>query len=295
MNQPSRREFLCIGAASLAAVPVTGMTTLSAGSEPVARGTSQMRLGLVTYNWGRNWDLPTVIKNCESAGFEGVELRSTHKHGVEIALNKQQRQGVAKRFADAPVALAGLGSACEYHSPDPAVLKKNIEETKAFITLCHDVGGEGVKVRPNGLPNGVPVEKTLEQIGRALNEVARFAEGFGVEIRLEVHGRGTAHVPHIKTIMDVADQNNVVVCWNCNPQDLDGEGLQHNFNLVKTRIGTIHIHDLRNANYPWPELFGLLKQADFASWTLLEEGKEPADIVTAMRENRRIWEELVAK
>jgi sugar phosphate isomerase/epimerase len=294
MNQPSRREFLCIGAASLAAISISGTTAASADSAPAAKGASQMRLGLVTYNWGRNWDLPTVIKNCESTGFEGVELRSTHKHGVEITLNKQQREEVAKRFADTPVVLAGLGSACEYHSPDAAVLKKNIDATKAFVTLCHDVGGEGVKVRPNGLPDGVPVERTLEQIGKALNEVGRFAEGFGVEIRLEVHGRGTAHVPHIKTIMDVADQENVVVCWNCNPQDLDGEGLEHNFDLVKARIGTIHIHDLRNANYPWPELFGLLKQADFAGWTLLEEGKEPADIMTAMHENRRIWEKLVA-
>lgn len=294
MNQPSRREFLGIGAASLAAVSFTGTTTVSRGAEPARSGASQMRLGLVTYNWGRNWDLPTVIKNCESTGFEGVELRSTHKHGVEITLNRQQREEVAKRFDNTPVVLTGLGSACEYHSPDAAILKKNIDETKAFVELCHDVGGEGVKVRPNGLPDGVPVEKTLEQIGKALKEVGRFAAGFGVEIRLEVHGRGTAHVPYIKTIMDVADQRNVVVCWNCNPQDLDGEGLEHNFNLVKQRIGTIHIHDLRNANYPWPKLFDLLKQADFAGWTLLEEGKQPADIVTAMRENRRLWEKLVA-
>ena len=65
----------------------------------------------------------------------------------------------------------------------------------------------------------VPVEQTLDQIGRALNEVARYGEGFGVEIRLEVHGRGTAHLPHIKTIMDVADSRNAVVCWNCNAQE----------------------------------------------------------------------------
>jgi hypothetical protein len=48
------------------------------------------------------------------------------------------------------------------------VLKKNIEETLAFIRLCHDIGGSGVKVRPNNLPAAVPVEKTLEQIGRRL-------------------------------------------------------------------------------------------------------------------------------
>ena len=228
-----------------------------------------------------------------ATGYEGVELRSTHKHGVEITLNKLQREEVAKRFADTAVVLAGLGSACEYHSADEAVLKRNIDQTKAFIRLCHDVGGGGVKVRPNGVPKGVPVEKTLEQIGRALNDVARFGEQFGVEIRLEVHGRGTNHLPHIKTIMEVADNKNVVVCWNCNQQDSDGEGLEHNFKLVQDRIGIIHIHDLRKSNYPWMTLFGLLKQANFTGWTLLEEGKTPSDLLGAMRENRRLWEKLV--
>ena len=108
-----------------------------------------MQLGLVTYNWGKDWDLPTLIKMCEQTGFRGVELRSTHKHGVEPALGSAERADVAKRFGDSMVELVGLGSACEYHSPDPAVVKKNIEETKAFINLCHDCGGTGVKVRPN--------------------------------------------------------------------------------------------------------------------------------------------------
>ena len=56
-----------------------------------------MQLGLVTYMWGAEWDLPTVIKNCEAAGFKGVELRTQHKHGVEPKLTKDERKEVAKR------------------------------------------------------------------------------------------------------------------------------------------------------------------------------------------------------
>ena len=63
-----------------------------------------------------------------------------------------------------------------------AVLKKQIEDTKAYIRLCHDCGGSGVKVRPNGLPPTVPVDKTLEQIGKAMQECAEYGEGFGVQI-----------------------------------------------------------------------------------------------------------------
>jgi len=260
------------------------------GNEP--KSDYEFKLGLVTYNWGKGWDVPTLIRNCEATQFGGVELRSTHQHGVEITLGKTERREVAKRFADSKVELVGLGSACEYHSPDQAVVKKNIEDTKAFVKLCHDVGGKGVKVRPNGIPKDVPVEKTLEQIGKSLREVAKYAKEYDVKIRVEVHGRESAKLPYIKSMMDTADHPNAVVCWNCNPTDLADQGLNHNFDLVKKKIEIIHIHDLRNDNYPWKSIFSLLKKANFKGWTLLEEGKIPKDIVAAMRENRSVWERL---
>ncbi|MBL9122090.1 MAG: sugar phosphate isomerase/epimerase [Planctomycetaceae bacterium] len=250
-----------------------------------------MQLGLVTYMWGADWDLPTLLKNCEETGFAGVELRSGHKHGVEPALDAAARKEVAKQFVDSPVELVGLGSACEFHSPDPAVLKKNLDEAKSFIQLCHDLGGTGVKVRPNGLPQEVPVEKTLAQIGAAMQELAAFGEGYGVAIRLEVHGKGTSSLPHIKTIMDAAPHPGATVCWNCNGEDLAGAGLDANFRLVQNRLGTIHIHDLVS-DYPWPRLFELLKEAKFDGWTLLEEGNKTADPIRVMKYYRRVWEQL---
>jgi len=250
-----------------------------------------MQLGLVTYMWGAAWDLPTLLANCKATGFAGVELRSGHRHGVEPTLNAEQRREVAQRFADSGVEFVGLGSACEYHSPDAAVLRRQIDETKAFIELCHDIGGSGVKVRPNGLPAEVPVERTLEQIGRALREVAEFGDGFGVQIRLEVHGRGTNDLRHIKTIMDQENHPGAVVCWNCNPEDTANDGLAANFRLVQNKLGTVHIHDLVST-YPWRELFGLLRAARFEGWTLLEEGSPTTDPLRVMRYYRLLWETL---
>ena len=51
-----------------------------------------MRLGLVTYNLAKDWDVDTIIANCTETGFEGVELRTTHAHGVEVELSAAARQ-----------------------------------------------------------------------------------------------------------------------------------------------------------------------------------------------------------
>ncbi|MFN9969928.1 MAG: sugar phosphate isomerase/epimerase, partial [Phycisphaerae bacterium] len=61
------------------------------------------RFGLVTYQWGKDMDLPTVIDACQKAGLPGVELRTQHKHAVEPELSQSARQDVKKRFADSGV------------------------------------------------------------------------------------------------------------------------------------------------------------------------------------------------
>jgi sugar phosphate isomerase/epimerase len=285
----NRRDMIKTSAAALAvaASPVS----LSA-----AKDKAKIRLGLVTYNWGKAWDLPTLLGHCADAGFEGVELRSTHAHKVEPNLTASERKRVRALFATSPVECVGPGTACEYHSSDPAVLKKNIADTKAFVRLCHDIGGTGIKVRPNGLPKDVPVAKTLKQIGRALNEVAAYAQDFGVQIRTEVHGRGTSEIPNMIKIMQHSDHPNSTVCWNCNGADLEGDGLRVNFMALKDRISTIHIHDLRNEKgYPWAKFFGLLKETGFSGWTLLEEGRVPADVPAAMKEVRSAWGKLIGR
>jgi sugar phosphate isomerase/epimerase len=269
-----------------------GSTAIAFGAEgksPAGQGLpSKMRLGSVTYNIAKDWDVPTLIKNFEEVGFEGVELRTTHAHGVEVSLGKQERADVRKKFADSKVELMGLGSAFEYQMPDQSRLKKEIEATKEYILLARDVGATGVKVRPNGLPKEVPVPRTLEQIGRALREIGEFGADHGQQIRLEVHGPGTSLLPNIKTILDVADHRNVGVCWNSNQTDLEGEGFDSNFNLVKDKIFSVHLRDLYLEEYPFKRLFTRLKETGFKGYCLAEIPAS-SDPLRVLRYFRGLW------
>ena len=294
----SRREFLARG--TQATVGIFATTALSSctglRTAPANKAGSKMRFGLVTYLWGKDWDLPTLIRNCETTNVLGVELRTQHAHGVEPHLNATQRREVKKRFDDSPVTLVGLGTNFSFHHIDSTRLRKDIEGAKQYIKLSCDVGGSGVKVKPNTLPDGVPAEKTIEQIGKSLNELGRFGAGYGQEIRLEVHGKKTQQLPIIKAIMDASDHPNVGVCWNCNRQDLDGRGLEYNFNLVKDRFGrTVHVRVLNSAEYPYQQLIQLFVKTDYKGWILLEARGQPKDRVRALAEQRNIWEQMVTR
>ena len=212
-----------------------------------------------------------------------------------IFLTPAQRKEVRSRFEDSPVDVLGMGTNFEFHSPNADEVRKNIEGAKAFIKLSHDIGASGVKVKPNALPKDVPVEKTLVQIGKALAELGDHAIGFGQEIRLEVHGKDTSELPHIKTIMDAAERDNVRVCWNSNDTDLIGAGLEANFALVQDRLGhTVHIRGVNLSTYPLDKLAKLLVEIDYEGHVCLEAGKMPdGDPVAALAEQRELFMNLV--
>ena len=276
---------------------LTGAMVLPTGQLAFGKAKKQqMKLGFVTYLWGKDWDQDTLIKNLTASAIHGVELRVEHAHKVSTALTAEERKTVRKKFSDSPVQIVGMGTNQQYDYPEPAKLRESIEQTKAFFQLSHDIGGLGVKVKPNQFRAGIPHEKTIEQIGLALNELAKYGADMGQKLRLEVHGNETQELPNIKAIMDVANHPNATVCWNCNAQDLIGNGLEANFNLVKDRFGDIcHVRELDDTTYPYQDLMNLFLKNNYGGWVLLECRTDPADKVKALISQREIFEKMTGK
>ena len=88
----ARRAFLRGAVATTALLPIAG-GALSAAPQSLpanpALAGGRIGLGLVTYNIAKDWDIPTLIANCQQTGFEAVELRTTHRHGVEPSLGQE--------------------------------------------------------------------------------------------------------------------------------------------------------------------------------------------------------------
>lgn len=286
-NMIPRRKFLAktalAGTAALIASCVTpsGEKKKQSIGETVNR--NPLKIGLMTYLIGKDWDIETVIKNCAESGFQSVELRTTHAHGVEVNLSPDQREEVRRRFKDSSLETISLASGFQYHSPDPDELEKNIRGTKDYILLAKDVGATGIRVFPNALPEEVPHEKTMEQIGKALAEVGSYGNDHGVEVRVCVHGSGTNSVPVIKKIIDYSQSPYVYVNWNCNITDAEGEGLEYNFNSVKDRIRGVHMHDLHDPAYPYRQFFGLLSEMGYNGYCNAEIERVSCEPVEFMK------------
>jgi sugar phosphate isomerase/epimerase len=261
---------------------------IAAGARSRAAG--RFRLGLVTYNVAKDWDLDTLLRLCRETGFEGVEFRTTHAHGVERTLSPAERKDVRKKCADAGLLQTSLGTVCEFHSPDPAVVRKHVDDCREWVLLAKDIGARGVKVRPNGLPKDVPEEKTLEQIGRALSECGAFAKDHGVEIWVEVHGDGTKVPARMRRILDVCSHPSVGITWNSNDTDVEDGSVARSFALLRPDVRCCHITDLRSG-YPWRELFALLASSGFDGFTLCEfpQPVASADGAKWLRDYRERW------
>jgi sugar phosphate isomerase/epimerase len=287
----SRRSFL-----QKSLVAGLGLSLVNPLSVHAMVKKAKMKLGLVTYQWGKDWDLPTLIANCELTGFLGVELRTQHAHGVETSLSAGERAEVKKRFADSPVNCVGYGSNFEYHSTDQAAVKENVEGTKAYLKLCKEIGATGIKVKPNGIPEEVTREKTIAQIASSLNEVGRYASDLGQAVRVEVHGKVSQEIPNMKAIFEQVREKSVTMCWNCNDQDLLPPGLDENFHSLKKWFGdTVHIRELNVGDYPYQQLMNLFSEINYKGWILLEARTKTENRIVAMKEQFEVFNGMVAQ
>jgi hypothetical protein len=142
------------------------------------------------------------------------------------------------------------------------------------------------------------VEKTLAQIGKALVPCGQAAADAGVEIWVEVHGAGTAHPPHMKTIMEVCNHPKVGLTWNSNRDDIKGGSVAEYFKLLWPWIRSCHINELYKDGqgvYPYRELFRLFRQHGYDRATLCEVGRSVPDPETGaevLRYYKALWQEL---
>jgi len=219
-----------------------------------------MKLGLLTYNMARSWDLPFLLDRAQALGFDGISFRvdQGHAHGVELSLSPVQRREVRDQVARLGLEVCGLSSGCRYDALDAGELRSQIDRTKALLQLAADVGASGLKVFGNNFHKDEEVspDERMHQIAAALRECGEFAAGLTsadsiaeasaestVDVRFEMHGDLNPW-QHSVRLMELADHPNVSLIYNCDLRDVVNGSIQDTLEHIRPWLRHVHLHDL---------------------------------------------------
>src|SRR5258708_37466237 len=202
-----------------------------------------------------------MIRGIEAGGFEGVELRTGHKHGVEPSISHDERSRVRRRFEQSKIRLVSYGTTCRFQSPDAAERNAQLEVAKQFVDLAHDTGALGIKIQPMGFPADVPRETSIRNFGASLHELGDYGARRKIEIWMEVHGKVTADPPVAAAIVKAGGHENVGCCWNSNPNDLTGGSVGGGVRRRQPGVRRRQLHGKAINYYSWREIIAPLATA----------------------------------
>lgn len=237
-----------------------------------------MKLCLNTYNLGKNLNAKEMIKLCNKYGYAAIEFRTEkgHVHGVEPETTTAKLKEIRLMMEDAYLETASIATGCRFESPDVSIRKQNIENAKRHVEMAKIMDCSRIRVFGNLFPQGIDRETHVGWVGEALREIAEFAVPYGVDVLLEMH-QDFNYWKYSVNSVKLADMPNVGIVYNCDPKDVIGGSVEGTYNNIKKYLHHIHMHCFLN-EYPYKELFGLLKRdgyEDFLSAEVDEETGEP--------------------
>lgn len=233
-----------------------------------------MKLALLTYNLARTWSLPRIIESARSYGFAGVEFRAEagHEHGVELERTSAERREIRDRLEDAYLEAAGIGTSSRFESPDPAQRQVVIDRTRRYVELASDLGCRRIRVFGNIIPEGVRRDDCVKYVGESLRALGEFAQPFGVDVLLEMHGQFN-YWGFARTAVEIANHPRVALIYNCDNRDLVAGSPAATYSQVRPWIRHVHMHEFTRG-YPYPELFALLKADNYDGYLASEISTE---------------------
>jgi sugar phosphate isomerase/epimerase len=230
-----------------------------------------MKLSLLTYQLGKDYTLDELLSMCARFGYRGIECRAQlgHKHGVELETTPEQRAAIRAAFEASPVALAGISTSCRFEFGEASERQENVDLAKQFIDLAADVGAPQVRVFGNAFPKGSDKKQVVENVGVCLAQIAEHAEAKGVDCNLEMHG-DFYYWEYTLEAVEIADHPRIGIVYNCDPRETRWGPIATFLDPVAPYLRHVHMHNIEADNYPYPELFRILRNLGYAGFCSLE-------------------------
>ncbi len=253
-----------------------------------------MKLGLLTYNIGKDWDLDKIIEVCKNWGYAGVEFRSEigNKHGVELETSKEARKVIKEKLEDAYLEAIGVGTSCRFEYSEEKLRRQNIDTAKRYVELAADMEAPRIRVFGNNFEKNADKEQTIKWVSEALAELNEFSEPYKVDVLLEMHGDFNFWKYAIKAV-EYSEVPGLGLIYNCSQKDKVGESVKSTYSHIKHLIRHVHMHSLLKP-YPHKEIMQLLKNDGYEGYISAEIDEYSSDAETVAAYYAKLYYEMLS-
>jgi sugar phosphate isomerase/epimerase len=256
-----------------------------------------------------------LLSKIQQAGIGAVEIFCARQH-LDYT-NKAQVNELGHWFRDSDLKLHSL------HAPMYSDEIWGRSGPHAMVTITEPVKGERFRMvdeikRALEIAEVIPFRYLIQHIGvsgeefdmrkvdaafSALEQIHLFARARGVEVLLENTPNGFSTAERLQNFEELTHVG-LNYCFDTGHANMSPAGMEHEFNLMKPRIRSTHVHD--NNGKEDSHLFPLLSEGGVIDWRktmelvrtlpasvpLLLELKERPDLAAPLETVRQIFDRL---
>src|SRR5689334_9839351 len=113
-----------------------------------------MKWVLNTYQTAQNWEVDRMIEVAKATGYEGIEFLQDfeQRHRLEADAPPELVAEIKAKMQAAGLIVGSLTSCCNFHSPEEAVRRRNIDQVKRVIDQAVAIDADHVRVLGDRVP-----------------------------------------------------------------------------------------------------------------------------------------------
>jgi sugar phosphate isomerase/epimerase len=227
------------------------------------------------------WSLDQIITAAQGAGYEGVEWRGYQAEmdlPNAVIFTPETRGETRRRFQDAGLEFACLGSSVRLADPAPAAREREKASFTAYTELARFLECPLVRVFGGNLSTGTDREAALPSMAAFLRELGERAAENGVTVVLETHDDFSLGI-HVAELLRQTDHPSVGALWDLHHPYRQGEAPETTVQVLAPYLRHTHVKDSREdgryclmgeGDVPLARMIGLLHKHRYDAWISLE-------------------------
>lgn len=182
-----------------------------------------------------------LLSMAKRLGYDGVEPRMGHAHGIDGDLPTSQRKEMKERSTETGIAICCLASGNSFAHPDKT--ENSVEEIRRLIEVSRDLGCPAIRVFGGRISSEAERAAATDRVAEALLRLADEAQAADVKICLETHDSWT-QPSDVAAVMQRVNHPAIGVNWDIlHPQRIHKIPMRDAYDILSPWIHHVHIHD----------------------------------------------------